>query len=428
MMKISIIGATFTGNRGAEAMLTTTIGRIREKYPEAEFNVYSYYPQDDRRLLRDGKVKVYSSTPLFLIKFFLLCILFRCFQFIKAKRICAGFPKSVLALSDSNVLLDMAGVSFIDGREKFLPFNILTILPAFILGVPVVKLAQAMGPFHGLLNRLSAKFILTRCRKVFARGERTYDNLLQLGLDSGKIERASDLAFLHRPGDSLTCENQDYLQKLLKMMGRMKASGGVIIGLCPSSVIAAKARKTGWDYVGFTAQIARELMKQGHKILLLPNATREAESSKLRNNDLPLIRAIAAELMAKNSLGDSMVYVDKDLNNDGIRQLISNCDVGLVSRFHAMVATLSLGVPVFVIGWSHKYLEVMEQFQQAEWVCDYQKTDLQSLIQKIGSLIAGKDQQSRVIQDQLKGVQRESFKQFHYLFDFLANQNIVESR
>jgi colanic acid/amylovoran biosynthesis protein len=43
-------------------------------------------------------------------------------------------------------LIDLAGVSFIDGREKFLPFNILTILPAMLLGVPVVKFAQAMGP------------------------------------------------------------------------------------------------------------------------------------------------------------------------------------------------------------------------------------------------------------------------------------------
>ena len=48
MKEVAITGATFTGNRGAEAMLTTVIGRVHDKDPDVICNVFSYYPEDDR--------------------------------------------------------------------------------------------------------------------------------------------------------------------------------------------------------------------------------------------------------------------------------------------------------------------------------------------------------------------------------------------
>ena len=47
---ISIIGGTIWGNRGAESMLVTVIGQLRASFPNARFNVFSYYPAKDREL------------------------------------------------------------------------------------------------------------------------------------------------------------------------------------------------------------------------------------------------------------------------------------------------------------------------------------------------------------------------------------------
>ncbi len=84
------------------------------------------------------------------------------------KKIGAGIPKGEFfkiarALAESDVLLDIGGITFSDGREKYLPFNILSIWPAMLLGVPVVKLAQAVGPFKNPLNRFLRKDFLFRC-------------------------------------------------------------------------------------------------------------------------------------------------------------------------------------------------------------------------------------------------------------------------
>ncbi len=51
-----------------------------------------------------------------------------------------------------------------------------------------------------------------------------------------------------------------------------------------------------------------------------------------------------------------------------LRRLVRVCDVVGVSRFHAMVGALAESVPVAVMGWSHKYAEVMDSFGLARVV------------------------------------------------------------
>jgi colanic acid/amylovoran biosynthesis protein len=61
--RYAIIAATVWGNRGAEAMLETTVGRLRDLDPHAEFVVYSYYPTQDRALISDPAVRC-APPPL----------------------------------------------------------------------------------------------------------------------------------------------------------------------------------------------------------------------------------------------------------------------------------------------------------------------------------------------------------------------------
>ena len=56
--KIAIIGATISGNHGAEAMLSATIGRIRELQPDANFVVFSYLAKKDREITNDKNLVV----------------------------------------------------------------------------------------------------------------------------------------------------------------------------------------------------------------------------------------------------------------------------------------------------------------------------------------------------------------------------------
>ena len=113
-------------------------------------------------------------------------------------------------------------------------------------------------------------------------------------------------------------------------------------------------------------------------MVLFPNATRAEAGEMERNNDIPLIRRVQAAC-GRSDPGRLPLAVDFDVNAAGIKRVIGCTDIVLVSRFHAMVGALSLGVPAVVLGWSHKYVEVMARFGLENCVMDYQELDAAQL-------------------------------------------------
>ncbi|MEJ2619461.1 MAG: polysaccharide pyruvyl transferase family protein [Candidatus Thiodiazotropha sp.] len=421
MKSVSIIAATISGNRGAEAMLTTTIGEIRQRYPDCHFNVYSYYPTKDRALVSDRNISIYSATPLSIVTLlFPFSILYGICKFPLLNKLLKLFPSAIKALDTSDLLLDLAGVAFIDGREKFLPYNVLTLAPAFILKTPVIKLSQALGPFDNRFNRMLAVPTLKRCQQIFARGQGTHQNLKSIGLHNLFPTPVSDVAFLHQAKYSLTDENLD---KVSQLSEKLRNETKRVIGICPSSVLAAKLHDGNSHYIESLIELCNNLISQGFTILLFPNATRADQEVKLRNNDLPVIKLIHDRLIADNLQSQSVIYsVSFDINTNGIKQLMQSCKIVLVSRFHAMIAALSSQQPVIVIGWSHKYQEVMETFELGESVYDFSQIEMDKLISAINLNINAYDAIVRNLKKHKQTILESSSQQFQYLF------NIIEQK
>src|SRR5690606_4586299 len=101
MKEVSIIAATFYGNRGAEAMLSTTMAEIKARYNGAlRFNVFSYYPVRDATLVSDSDIVVYSSKPAYLVLVLLPCAVFyRLLGLLGLKKVMEFLPNSVGALA-----------------------------------------------------------------------------------------------------------------------------------------------------------------------------------------------------------------------------------------------------------------------------------------------------------------------------------------
>jgi colanic acid/amylovoran biosynthesis protein len=405
--RIGLIGATIYGNRGAEAMAVSTIGALRERYPGASFEFFSYTPSDDRLLLVAPDVTVHAATPQALVLLFApFALLLALLRPIVGGRIERRAPTAVRALARCDVLIDLAGVSFIDGREKFLPFNVLTLWPALILGVTCVKFAQALGPFRSPVNRLMARWILPRCAQVFARGPRTTQHLEAFGGVSHAP--AADIAFLYDPRHSLSREEPVALQRALARIGaRDPEAPRAWIGVCPSSVIDAKARARGVDHVATLVQLVAALQRRGFGVVLFPNATRARTPARERNNDLPLLKRVFQRLPAS----DRLLLVDGDSNTAGIRRLMQALDLVVTSRFHAMVAALALAKPVLVLGWSHKYAEVMEAFGLEAQVIDWERADPEGLVGAVVDLFDERERVEQRIRAQLPAVRASAAAQ-----------------
>jgi len=242
-----------------------------------------------------------------------------------------------------------------------------------MIGKRVVKFSQAMGPFNKTINRTCAKFVLPRLDFIVARGEKTKENLDSLGLSNVKL--GSDLGFALEidKGSLIKARNifrkMDFKQKL--------------VGICPSSVIEKNCN--GLDYAELTADFIDYVIENDNfDVLILPHSIRKGTGKtwKKKNNDLPICREIYKKV--KNKKNCRLVLAD--LNSEELRYLIGKCDYFVASRFHSMVSSLAMKVPTMVIGWSHKYLEVLKMFDVQRYCIDYKELTTDVMIDEFGQL------------------------------------------
>lgn len=378
-----VIGGSIWGNRGAEAMIVTTIGRVRERDPDATFVLLTYFPERDRALVRDPGVTVVDARPKATVVAWFGAFVARIAGLVGLRLPDAALPSLARHLRRCRALFDVTGISFHDGRLTVVAYNLMCLWPALLLRVPVIRLSQAMGPFRRRLNRLPARFVTRRSLHTFARGRLTARYMRDLVVPAGSWSVAPDVAFAYRPEYSLTAENDHLVADLLEHLARVRASGTDVVALVPSSVVHQKMTGQGRDYVALLRTIVGGLHARGLYVLVMPNATR-AGLDVPRNNDITVIRRLRDRIAAEPDGIDAsaLSYVDFDLNTASIRSLAQRCRLVITSRFHAMVAALAVGVPPLVVGWSHKYEEVLEIFG-----CGGDAVDFSEAEQKIPVLV-----------------------------------------
>ena len=85
-----------------------------------------------------------------------------------------------------------------------------------------------------------------------------------------------------------------------------------------------------------------------------------------RMNDGPVCREVAAAC----SDDGQVVGLDADLTAGELRRIVALGSVLVTSRFHAMISGLATVTPTVVVGWSHKYREVLDDFGLADFGLD----------------------------------------------------------
>ena len=352
---VAVIGATLTGNSGAEAMLSAVTFGVHRRDESAKVHVYSYYPDDDRRVVTTVPVTIHSARPLDLVlKTIPQAVLHRFAGPIWRRLPERPTKAAVRALAESDLLACVAGVSFVDGRRPFLAYNLATLLPAFVLGVPVVKFSQAMGPFRDHVTRTVARIALRRVHVIVPRGDRTEVSVRSLRLRRPRVHPAADLAFSLDPGSSLVQRSEELWQTFTQW--RFEGTGD-LVAVSPSSVLAGK-RPADSQHRRDMASVISHLVSSGYRVVVIPTATRQAREST-HNNDLPLLRAIMEGAMWPKG---RVFWAEATSSFADVTAMVATCDALVASRFHAMIAGLSAGVPTLVLGWGHKYAEVLSAF------------------------------------------------------------------
>lgn len=378
MPLIATLGAAFSANRGAASMLQAVIDNVPDHLGPCRFSVLTTYPADDRaEPLPDG-VEIVSLRPQEVALLWPIAALAGALRVARLPWRWLCLHPALRHLRDADVVVDVAGISFADGRGiAIVVYNaLMTSLPV-LLGRPTVKASQALGPFRSPVNRTLARLVLPRLRAVCARGDATEQHLA--GLHLRNVRPAADLAFtMHMPADALVRNDRS------------------TVGLAPSAVVKGYCDGAGLDYVALVAGLADHLVDAGHDVVVFPHSSRRRVTGG-RMDDRPVTRAVHAASPRTR-------LVDDPLGPVQLRGLIAGLDLLVTSRFHAMVSALATTTPVLVIGWSHKYAEVLDEFGLEGCVADWREADAAQLAARADDLLARGDEVRKAIDAALPAV------------------------
>ena len=403
-VKIGITAANFAGNKGAAAMLQSVIKNIKSADEATEFSLFSVYPEEDRQENPYSDLEIVSAKPEQMIFIaFPLAILFYVFKFIPPLKKLILKNKTLLGFASCDFVVDAAGISFVDSRGFVMcTYNFICVAIPLLLKKPVIKVSQAMGPINKWYNRLYAVMALKKLVHISARGESTFDHLKKV--TPSNMTLAADIAFL-MPDDDLAekmaqdlMDSDEFYQK-------------PYIALSISSVVYGYCQTSGIDYLGITKDFIAYLNSKGYGVLLVANAAREGKS-KLKNNDLP----VGEMLMGMMEKRDAVRWYNRAFTPEAIRLLISKSDILVASRFHAMIGALEKAVPVLLVGWSHKYQEVLDMFGLGALAVDYKTLNLPDLISRFEDVESKKDAIHEDILTHLPRVKASAQKNFDPIF------------
>lgn len=196
-------------------------------------------------------------------------------------------------------------------------------------GLPIVFLPQAFGPFRKREQKEWSRRLLTSSSLIYARDRVSMEYLGELGL-SARIELAPDFTV-----------GLDVSHIGEQIVGRYGA-------IVPNEKLVTQGKIAESDYVESLVAAA----KQMRSLEIAPVVVIH------EFNDRRIGEAVASAAGGKLFVSSNPLVLKK---------VLGGAEVAVASRFHAIVSALALNTPVAAFGWSHKYEELMNDFDVPEW-------------------------------------------------------------
>ena len=347
-MYIQIDNAGFI-NKGAELMLLSIINRLKkEKKLNAIFVKGLNCLGNQEQIMHAGLFQIINLQRL-KIKWHNLFDEYRLSQYGLLKK------KSV------DVILDAGGFQFGDQWAESYSSRKNKELAEYynsykLNGAKIIFLPQALGPFKHPLSINRMEIVFKFANMIYAREETSFIILEKLFGKDQKIKLAPDFTSLFTPEISL---------KLYENVNNK------IIIIPNSKMLHKTSNEISEKYPEFLLSIAEFVIRSGEKLILLNHEGKD---------DLKLIESIYERIKNK----DKVEVLDK-LNACEVKAVIGHCKLVISSRFHGVISGLNQRVPTLCTSWSHKYEEVLKDFNLSNNQLD--PANIESSIQKIQSVL-----------------------------------------
>ncbi len=313
-------------------------------------------------------------------------------------------------LKSSDIVANLFGIcfcgDFIGGNYTYLksvksvagPF--LISLMARLYGKKTVKCTASYGPIkskrHLVAARFAAKHIFT---VMCAREHESEKQMREVACIKKPIPVAPDMANLM---PCVTPNDRDVH----------------LIGVSVSFQVI-KHWRSETDYVRCIATLIRHIVedpdRKDHRVVLIPNEIRPSTAYHDRH--------VAADIHKHlNHHGNVSVLDVSRITSSQLKNEIGRCELLIASRYHACVASLSAGVPTLVIGWHHKYGELMDLYGQGCWILPVNDCSESSLIAKFDELWRVRNVERESISSHYETVYKQVMQSGEIMF---TKENVV---
>jgi len=353
-VKIEIHGGQFA-NKGARKMLITVVDWLRNEFSDCD--IYA-----DKCVGSVEELESLGIIPLSIKRGWMGSNRFeRGFRMQKlVALIDSVFPTRFLGvknITDIDVLIDISGYAFTD-KWGVKPSKDFSAIAHWYKSnnKTVIMLPQAFGPFNYEISTHIAK-IITSSDLIFARDKVSKNNLIRVAeQDLGNIFLAPDITISSGRTD----------KKLLNSSSDKK------IAIVPNKRMLDRSSDF-WkeNYIDYLSDIISTSQDYQVNVELVVH-----DSS---GDDL----AVARELSSK--FGISIIELDDPFI---LKTILSDYLFVVGSRYHALVAALSNSTPVIALGWSHKYDELLTDFEVSEFLVteELPKVEMKKLISNLFNL------------------------------------------
>ena len=370
-MRLLLIGGGCT-NKGAEAMMHSVRTGLQKRLGPIEWLVFSKEPFTDvqRQALRREGMEIVTDHPA-------------CSKSAPRPAGIRGLPsvwdrryEAAAGAADRSQAVD--GVVDISGYAYGDPWGAAPARRSARvadycrrMNIPYLLFPQAWGPFERPEVREWCARVCRPASLVMARDEASREHLLQLeGVEPGQIGFSPDIAFLF--AGAAPERGRDILVRL------GVPCKGLVVGIAPNLKVYQRAPGSGAanGYVVALVALCRYFHSRGEGVVLIPHNVLAQETGAVDDRLLcSLVAGLAGE--------PGIVAWNENPSAADLKAVIGQL-AGLVgSRYHALVAALSSGVPVFALSWSHKYAELLRPFGLERFVMGCEELEPDVLLSRV---------------------------------------------
>jgi len=387
---VIILGAS-SSNKGSQAMIFTVVDQVKRRFPKKNVYLFSNmlshedFGRDEKeKELYDFQIMPWRiGTKLNLLSFG---------PAIEIEQITypSYLKKTRKIIKNSSFFIDISGYALSSQfRPKDYPlaslsYNyMLNIMVAKKFNVPFYILPQSIGPFdYPLMDKIFLYPLMWKYlkypKKIFVREKKGVERLKKFTRDN--VERHGDIVLLNEGYDLNNIFKGDFS---LKNIGIPSNSVGII----PNTKIMERVNHEK-IYTIYKTMIEK-LIEHGKNVYILRHAS----------EDYAICRKIK-DMFPRKEVVD--LFTD-ELNAIELERIIRQFDFVVASRYHSIVHAYKNGVPALVIGWADKYLELLNDFGQSEYLFDV-KEDINknNLIKSLEKLIKEHEKEKNKIKSKMK--------------------------